>query len=89
MQTDHSARAGHLASHTLKLYANPAIDQINLAIDILRVVQLALRAGDYIDNHDTEALSDVTYTTVELLSGARELLRDRGNEVEEGSANAS
>lgn len=89
MQTDHSARAGHLASHTLKFAANSAIDQVDLAIDILRVVHLAMRANDYHGEREVEAIADVTCTTIVVLDRALDLLRGDGNEVEEGGADAS
>lgn len=68
----------------------PALDRILLAVDLLRVIHLALRAEAYHDDRkDLPAIADVTLTAVDLLDNARALLRQPSHEdLQEGGADA-
>ncbi|WP_160167021.1 hypothetical protein [Rhizobium sp. PDO1-076] len=47
-----------------------------MAIDLLRVLHLAMRAGDYHQEGDVTSMADVTSSTLQILLNARETLND-------------
>lgn len=70
MQTDHKPEGGHGASLIADRFGTRPTDQINFAVDLLRTVHLALRARDFHNDRDMEAVSDVTNFTIDVIADA-------------------
>ncbi|QIO53401.1 hypothetical protein HA461_20490 [Rhizobium leguminosarum bv. trifolii] len=70
MQTDHKPDGGRAASLIAGRFGTKPETQIDYAVDLLRTVHLALRARDYHDDRDVEAISDVTSLAIDIIADA-------------------
>ncbi|MGO7370088.1 hypothetical protein ACCT04_14750 [Rhizobium ruizarguesonis] len=70
MQTDHKPDGGRGASLIADRFGTEPETQIDYAVDLLRTVHLALRARDYHNDRDVEAISDVTSLAIDIIADA-------------------
>lgn len=70
MQTDFNPDGDRGASLFAAHFGTKPETQIDYAVDLLRTVHLALRARDYHDDRDVEAISDVTSLAIDIIADA-------------------
>lgn len=70
MQTDHKPDGDRGASLFAAHFGTNPETQIDYAVDLLRTVHLALRARDYHEDRDVEAISDVTSLAIDIIADA-------------------
>lgn len=76
MQEEHTPKAALLASALPPLHHSRGMDQLDLAIDLTRVIGLALRAEDYRTETISRSLATVCEATGGLLTEAYKILFD-------------
>ncbi len=70
MQQNHKSKGALGASLIADRFGTKPETQIDYAVDLLRTVHLALRARDYHDDRDVEAISDVTSLAIDIIADA-------------------
>lgn len=76
MHKEHTTKASLLASRCPELHKSPGLDHLDLAIELTKVIGLALRAEDYHTEALIRSTASVLDTTAELLTHSYKVLFD-------------
>ncbi len=79
MQTDHKQKMCAAASILARRVGHRVDDQIDFAVDLLLLTNLALRATDFLGDPDAcEAAANTADFAVEIIAAARRLMDEPG-----------
>lgn len=76
MHEEHTTKASLLASVCQELRHTKTVDHADLALDLINVLGLALRAPDYHTEVLVASMAEISDAAAELLKAARDSTRD-------------